>query len=206
MTLVDLDRRKRALTDLGTTLLVEAAAGTGKTSLMAGRVAMLLASGQHPKRVAAITFTEPAAAEEPKAEKPQREQSPPKRSAPRLLADQAAPPAPEPLLAKPKRQRERHKPLAEKIAPKKRTASEREAIALARSAQKPQGPSLWRKRDLPKGRGRFSQVNTTKAALDELLKPAAKGELQALIEQTGNRVALKRRLEATRPIGVSRLA
>jgi ATP-dependent exoDNAse (exonuclease V) beta subunit len=63
MTLVDLDRRKRVLTDLGTTLLTEAAAGTGKTSLMAGRVAMLLASGRHSKHVAAITFTEPAAAE-----------------------------------------------------------------------------------------------------------------------------------------------
>ena len=63
MRLVDIDRRKRVLTDLGTTLLVEAAAGTGKTSLMAGRVAMLLASGRHPKHVAAITFTEPAAAE-----------------------------------------------------------------------------------------------------------------------------------------------
>lgn len=63
MTLVDIEQRKRVLTDLGTTLLVEAAAGTGKTSLMAGRVAMLLASGRHPKHVAAITFTEPAAAE-----------------------------------------------------------------------------------------------------------------------------------------------
>ena len=63
MTLVDLDHRKRVLTDLGTSLLVEAAAGTGKTSLMAGRVAMLLASGRHPKHVAAITFTEPASAE-----------------------------------------------------------------------------------------------------------------------------------------------
>ena len=63
MTLIDLDRRKRVLTDLGATLLVEAAAGTGKTSLMAGRVAMLLASGRHPTHVAAITFTEPAAAE-----------------------------------------------------------------------------------------------------------------------------------------------
>ena len=51
------------LTDLGTTLLIEAAAGTGKTSLIAGRVAMLLASGADPKHVAAITFTEPAAAE-----------------------------------------------------------------------------------------------------------------------------------------------
>ena len=63
MTLADIAQRKRVLTDLGTTLLVEAAAGTGKTSLMAGRVAMLIASGADPKHVAAITFTEPAAAE-----------------------------------------------------------------------------------------------------------------------------------------------
>lgn len=63
MTLVDIAQRKRVLTDLATTLLVEAAAGTGKTSLMAGRVAMQLASGADPKHVAAITFTEPAAAE-----------------------------------------------------------------------------------------------------------------------------------------------
>ena len=63
MTLVDIAERKRVLTDLGTTLLIEAAAGTGKTSLIAGRVAMLLASGADPKHVAAITFTEPAAAE-----------------------------------------------------------------------------------------------------------------------------------------------
>ena len=63
MTLVDEDRRRRALTDLGSTLLVEAAAGTGKTSLMAGRVAMLLASGCEPKHIAAITFTELAASE-----------------------------------------------------------------------------------------------------------------------------------------------
>jgi ATP-dependent exoDNAse (exonuclease V) beta subunit len=42
---------------------VEAAAGTGKTSLMAGRVAMALASGREPRHLAAITFTELAAAE-----------------------------------------------------------------------------------------------------------------------------------------------
>ncbi|MBZ9605047.1 UvrD-helicase domain-containing protein [Phyllobacterium chamaecytisi] len=63
MTLVDEDRRRRILTDLNATLLVEAAAGTGKTSLMAGRVAMLLASGREPGHIAAITFTELAASE-----------------------------------------------------------------------------------------------------------------------------------------------
>jgi CRISPR-associated exonuclease Cas4 len=64
MTLMGDDtERKRALTELGATLLVEAAAGTGKTSLLAGRVVMLLASGVSPRSIAAITFTELAAGE-----------------------------------------------------------------------------------------------------------------------------------------------
>src|SRR6185312_417162 len=57
----DRDARIRALTDLGSTLLVEAGAGTGKTALMAGRVVMLLAEGVDPRSIAAITFTELAA-------------------------------------------------------------------------------------------------------------------------------------------------
>ncbi len=60
---VDLDARRRALTDFKSNILVEAAAGTGKTSLMAARVAMMIASGIDPSKVAAITFTEPAASE-----------------------------------------------------------------------------------------------------------------------------------------------
>jgi ATP-dependent exoDNAse (exonuclease V) beta subunit len=56
-------QRERALIDLDSTLLVEASAGTGKTSLLAGRVAMLLAAGYAPSSIAAITFTERAAAE-----------------------------------------------------------------------------------------------------------------------------------------------
>lgn len=63
MTLADIDARHRALTELDATLLVEAAAGTGKTALMAGRAAMLLASGVPPSALATITFTELAAGE-----------------------------------------------------------------------------------------------------------------------------------------------
>ncbi|MDB5603427.1 MAG: hypothetical protein JWP25_327 [Bradyrhizobium sp.] len=63
MKLADHDQRRRVLTDFDTTLLVEAAAGTGKTSLIAGRVAMLLAGGAAPSQIAAITFTELAAGE-----------------------------------------------------------------------------------------------------------------------------------------------
>lgn len=55
--------RVRALTDLVATLLVEAAAGTGKTSLLAGRVVALLASGVAARSIAAITFTDFAAGE-----------------------------------------------------------------------------------------------------------------------------------------------
>ncbi|MEH2487671.1 UvrD-helicase domain-containing protein [Bradyrhizobium sp. AZCC 2230] len=55
--------RLRALTDLKSCLLIEAAAGTGKTSLLAGRVVMLLAAGTDPGSIAAITFTELAAGE-----------------------------------------------------------------------------------------------------------------------------------------------
>ena len=55
--------RIAALTDHERTLLVEAGAGSGKTALMAGRVALLVASGVHPKKIVAITFTEAAAAE-----------------------------------------------------------------------------------------------------------------------------------------------
>ena len=53
----DTGARVRALSDFRATLLVEAAAGTGKTSLLAGRIALLLASGAPPASIAAITFT-----------------------------------------------------------------------------------------------------------------------------------------------------
>ena len=60
---MDRTQRQRVLTELDRTLLVEAAAGSGKTSLLAGRLVMLLASGLPPRQIAAITFTEMAAGE-----------------------------------------------------------------------------------------------------------------------------------------------
>jgi exodeoxyribonuclease-5 len=61
--LPDAGARQRALLDYGATLLVEAGAGSGKTALMAGRVALMLAHGIRPRDIVAITFTEAAAAE-----------------------------------------------------------------------------------------------------------------------------------------------
>lgn len=63
LTLPDQADRQRCIEDLECNLVVEAAAGTGKTSLMACRVAMLLAAGRDPASIAAITFTEAAASE-----------------------------------------------------------------------------------------------------------------------------------------------
>lgn len=61
--LPDAAARLAALTDHNRTLLVEAGAGSGKTALIAGRVALLLSAGIHPGEIVAITFTEASAAE-----------------------------------------------------------------------------------------------------------------------------------------------
>jgi exodeoxyribonuclease-5 len=61
--LPDTGARQRALLDYGSTLLVEAGAGSGKTALMAGRVALMLAHDVPPRGIVAITFTEAAASE-----------------------------------------------------------------------------------------------------------------------------------------------
>ncbi len=56
--------REQAANDLQTTLLVEAAAGTGKTTLLIRRVLSILRSGRATlPQIAAITFTEKAAGE-----------------------------------------------------------------------------------------------------------------------------------------------
>ncbi|HWH32588.1 MAG TPA: UvrD-helicase domain-containing protein [Egibacteraceae bacterium] len=60
----DAASRERVLTELGTTLFVEAGAGTGKTTALVGRILSLVATGEAQLReVAAITFTEAAAAQ-----------------------------------------------------------------------------------------------------------------------------------------------
>ena len=62
--LVDHEERRRALEDLDTTLIVEAAAGSGKTTLLLGRIVSLVQSGRaRLAEIAAVTFTEKAAAD-----------------------------------------------------------------------------------------------------------------------------------------------
>jgi len=61
--LSDQPQRLAAMTEHDRSLLIEAGAGSGKTAVMAGRVTMLLAEGEQPRRIAAVTFTELAASE-----------------------------------------------------------------------------------------------------------------------------------------------
>ncbi|WCM90609.1 UvrD-helicase domain-containing protein [Acidovorax sp. NCPPB 3576] len=61
--LVDAPARVAALSAHDRTLLVEAGAGSGKTAVLAGRIAMMLLAGIEPKSIAAVTFTELAASE-----------------------------------------------------------------------------------------------------------------------------------------------
>ncbi|MHB1046528.1 MAG: UvrD-helicase domain-containing protein [Thermoanaerobaculia bacterium] len=62
--LVDQAARERARTDVGTSLLVEASAGTGKTKTLVDRiVCLVLDEGEPLSTVAALTFTEKAAGE-----------------------------------------------------------------------------------------------------------------------------------------------
>ncbi len=63
MSVPDSDLRKQAVSDHSNTLIVEAGAGTGKTALMAGRIALLLVAEVEPRHIAAITFTEVAASD-----------------------------------------------------------------------------------------------------------------------------------------------
>ena len=62
--LADADQREMILKELDTNLLVEAAAGTGKTTALVGRIVAALATGHTElDRIVAVTFTEAAAGE-----------------------------------------------------------------------------------------------------------------------------------------------
>ncbi|MBT3219180.1 MAG: UvrD-helicase domain-containing protein [Proteobacteria bacterium] len=61
--IVDLKSRNRACEDIGTSIALNAGAGSGKTTVLAKRVLSLLRHGVEPARVAAITFTEKASGE-----------------------------------------------------------------------------------------------------------------------------------------------
>jgi len=61
---LDDEARRRAVTELGTTFLVEAGAGTGKTAVLISRLLALLCAGRgRLDRIAAVTFSDKSATE-----------------------------------------------------------------------------------------------------------------------------------------------
>lgn len=61
--LADSEARLIALTSLDKSYLIEAGAGSGKTSLLAGRVVALMVKGVNPSNIVSVSFTELAASE-----------------------------------------------------------------------------------------------------------------------------------------------
>ncbi len=82
--------------------------------------------------------------------------------------------------------------IAQKIAPKKRQPAAAPAVVEVRAAVV---QSPWKKRELPLPRGKFTRIEAEASRLEELFRPAAKDELIGLIEQTGNRISLRKTLE-----------
>lgn len=59
----DQENRNKAINNIHQNILVEAGAGSGKTSVLTNRIIKLIANGVHPENIVAISFTEMAAGE-----------------------------------------------------------------------------------------------------------------------------------------------
>lgn len=83
--------------------------------------------------------------------------------------------------------------VSSRIAPKHRKATDPKPLP-----PPPAEPRLsaFRKRDLPKPRGRYTRVEGTRLKVETLFKPHLKEELEALIRQHGHRVAIRRALDS----------
>ncbi len=84
--------------------------------------------------------------------------------------------------------------MREKIAPTRRKAGERPPARTVPKQSLP-GTAFLPKRTLPTPRGRFTNVDPTRASFESLFRPDAKETLETLIAQVPHRVALLRTLE-----------
>jgi len=115
-----------------------------------------------------------------------------------IVSSPSPPPQPSPQAsASEKKPRRPKQTLESRVAPKVRRAGDPAPPPPARIPAPRASPryAAFKKRDLPKGRGRFTRVDVMKAKLHKLLEPHMKEELEQLIAQHGHRVALKRALD-----------
>ncbi|MFT3836182.1 MAG: hypothetical protein QM723_04180 [Myxococcaceae bacterium] len=90
-----------------------------------------------------------------------------------------------------KREKKKEKTVKERIAPKRRAKDDPKPETKVAPPQE----FYVHKRGAQMGRGRFVQLSTTKQKIDALMKPEAKSELVAQIDQIGNRLGLLKVLE-----------
>lgn len=83
--------------------------------------------------------------------------------------------------------------MKDKIAPTKRKAGERPVRTVHK--QSLPGTAFLPKRTLPTPRGRFTNVDPTRASFESLFRPDGKETIETLISQVPHRVALLRTLE-----------
>lgn len=89
-----------------------------------------------------------------------------------------------------KKQKKAEATLAEKIAPKKRAR-----VVAAAAVEAAPAAVAWKRRQLPAPRGKFTRIEAEAGHLDELERPSAKSEFLAMVEASGNRIALRKALE-----------
>lgn len=122
------------------------------------------------------------------------EAEPPPELVPSKPAPRARPSSP----STPAKDRETRRPklsVSDKIAPKKRVAGAPVA-ARAKPKQPLPGTAFLPKRNLPPPRGRFTRLDSSRSTYEALLKPEAKENLSAVVEQSPTRFQVFQTLEA----------
>jgi hypothetical protein len=94
-----------------------------------------------------------------------------------------------------KRARQTRLSVSDKIAPKKRLAGT-PVVARPKPQQPLPGTAFLPKRHLPPPRGRFTRLDSSRSTYETLLKPEAKENLVALVEQSPTRFHVFQTLEA----------
>jgi hypothetical protein len=102
--------------------------------------------------------------------------------------------APKPPKSKAKAKQSKAQAMAERLRPRKRTPGEQDP-AREEAPAPVFGTAFLPRRNLPVPRGRFTQLDPTRASFETLLRPETKAQLEALAGQLAHRVALLRALD-----------
>ncbi len=116
------------------------------------------------------------------------------------LAARPTPPPPSAKRTRKQRAADEKQAVADRIAPTRRQPGDPLPAPRIAASAKPPPESNWPKRDLPKGRGRFTRVDAVKGRAAKLFEPHMREEVESLAKQSGHRFALLKAL-ALRYVG-----